>query len=180
MTAWKRFLSALFPSASSEKAPESSDPREAGRKLRTQFLDTQAEALGLQPTPEFPRVFGVVMDWPTGEQTASLASLCDGSASLYTTTAFGIIGGGGNERVRAAARRFVELANAFLDEATPASEWPYPSSSEVHFYLRGYDGVRCIREDAEPIYARKSKYTELFGAGQDVLTELRNTSERKG
>jgi len=179
MSLWSRITSALFPSRRS--APESArkDPRDVGRAMRAQLLETNAEALGLRPTPDFPRVFGIVMDWPTGEETASVVALCDGSASLYTTTAFGIIGGGFHDSVRDAALRFVKLAQKFADDATPASDWPYPSSSEVHFYLRTYTGVLCIRADAAPIYALKSKYTELFGAGQDVLTELRKVSERE-
>jgi hypothetical protein len=81
------------------------DPKDAGRDLRKMFLTTAAKKVGIQPSQEYPRVWGVAMDWPIGEHIATVISLCDGSASVYTTGAFGIIGGVGHKTVRFSAGR---------------------------------------------------------------------------
>src|SRR2546428_7894869 len=58
---------------------------QAMRDLRIAFLSSSASSMGFQPTKEYPRVFGVAMDWPVGEHTATIVTALDGSASLYTT-----------------------------------------------------------------------------------------------
>ena len=69
------------------------------------MLTTSPQEIGVKPTKEFRRVYGILMDWPIGEQIATVFSSSTGAASLYTTSTFGIIGGEGHETVRAAARR---------------------------------------------------------------------------
>ena len=61
------------------------------------MLTTPPVRTGEKPTKEFPRVYGILMDWPVGEQTATVFSSSSGAASLYTTSTFGIIGGEGHE-----------------------------------------------------------------------------------
>ncbi len=173
-------FSVFFPSKTKEGvALPKPDPRAAGRDLRTKFLGTSAASLGLKPTPEFPRVFGVAMDWAIGEQTATIAALCDGSASLYTTSTFGIIGGGGREAVRVAAWNLVQSADAFYDDGVPATEFEYPPADSVYFFLRTYEGVRALSADVAAIQSGASPYTGLFAAGQAVLTELRKVTEQR-
>ena len=48
----------------------------------------------MQPTERFPNVFGVVMDMTYPSGVATLVTFADGTASLYTSTGGGIIGGG--------------------------------------------------------------------------------------
>ncbi len=176
-----RSISSLFRPAqvTTASALPRPDPRAAGRDLRALFLRTEGSALGLAPDSEFPHVFGIAMDWSIGEETATIAAVRDGTASLYTTSTFGILGGSGHESVRAAARRFVKLAGAFYEDGVPASEFEYPSSDTVYFFLRTFDGVRALAADVEQIRTGASPYTGLFAAGQDVLTELRKVTERR-
>jgi len=174
----RSILSFIVPSKPAAPAPPSSgDPRAAGQELRARFLATTAAELNLKPSPDFPRVFGVAMDWSIGDETATIAALCDGTASLYTTSTFGIIGGGGHESVRSAARRFVQAADAFYDDGVPASEFEYPLAESVYFFLCTFAGVRALTADVAAIHAGTSRYSALFGAGQDVLTELRKVTE---
>ncbi len=134
---------------------------------------------GFKPTTEYPRVFGVVMDWPIDGTTATIVSALDGSASLYTTGTFGIIGGSGHESVRMAAQRFVRTAEAHHDEALRTRAYPYPAKGKVRFYFRTFQDVRVIETDAASAYSPSGRYSGLFRAGQAVLTELRKVVEAR-
>jgi hypothetical protein len=152
---------------------------QAMRDLRITFLSSSAASLGFKPTKEFPRVSGVVMDWPIDDTTATIVSGLDGSASLYTTANFGIIGGSGHQSVRMAAHRFVRTAEAHHDEAVRTGAYPYAAKGKVRFYLRTFQDVRVIETDAASAYSSSGRYSGLFRAGQAVLTELRKVVEAK-
>ncbi len=59
--------------------------------------------LGIEASDEFPLVYGVLLEFPVGDATATVVAMCDGNASLYTTSTFGVIGGFAHESVREAA-----------------------------------------------------------------------------
>ncbi|MDB6147814.1 MAG: hypothetical protein JWO45_1478 [Spartobacteria bacterium] len=149
------------------------DPAGAGRALRTMMLTTPPEKTRDQPTKEFPRIYAVLMDWPLGEQTATVFSSSTGAASLYTTSTFGVIGGEGHEAVRIAATNFVRAADRYFDASELTTEYPYPTGDHVRFYFLTFNGVRVIDTDFASVKNRTSKFAELFGLGQAVLTELR-------
>jgi hypothetical protein len=150
-----------------------------GPELRQMFLETTASKLGLSTSAQFPNVFAVALDWPLGEQIATVISVSDGSASLYTTSTFGIIGGASHESVRAAARQFVSASEQYLADSSPTSTYPYPKSGKIRFYLLTYQGVRTIDADAKATCAGTGKFSQLFGAAQDVVTQLHVVSEKK-
>jgi hypothetical protein len=153
---------------------------EVMQELRLKMLAVQKE-LDMKPTQEYPRVCGVIMDWPIGPVTATLVSLSTGDASIYTTGTFGVFGGIGHETVRAAATNFVKLADRYYDQATPTNNYPYPAPGHVRFYLVCYNGVRTIDADLESARSGKDKCSDLYMAGQDVITELRLiTQKQKG
>lgn len=147
--------------------------------LRSMMLTTPASQAGLQPTEDFPKVFGIVMDLPvSGGHTASVVSVCDGHASLYTTSTFGVVGGIGHETVRRASTNFVKAAQSHYAAATPTADYPYPAPDRVRFYLLGFDGVRVIDAELRAIEKRADKYSDMWAAGQGVLTELRLITEK--
>lgn len=166
----------------SSPAPTTSTKEaEAMRGLRNMMLTTPASKAGIQPSETYPRVFGVVMDMPVGGgHTASVVSMCDGHASLYTTSTFGVLGGIGHESVRTASTNFVKTAQAHYGEAAPTAEYPYPSPSHVKFYLICFDGVRVIDTELSALEKGTDKRSDLWMAGQQVLTELRQVTEKKG
>jgi hypothetical protein len=79
------------------------------REMRLVILRREGPAI-FQPSLEFPRVYGVLMDWPIHNAIVTVVSFASGDASIYTTGTFGIIGGIGHEKVRVAAKLFVNLA----------------------------------------------------------------------
>ena len=102
----------------------------------------------------------------------------DGTASLYTTSTFGIIGGQGHERVRQAAARYVKTAEQFTKSSKPVADFAYPKSGQVFYYLLTYDGVQLVIGDEAAIERGPDPTRPLFAAAQDVLTELRLTTEK--
>jgi hypothetical protein len=184
MKALKRFaithLSVLgFASQAQEAAPQKSDADAMGRELRLRALSIPAKELGIFPTAEFPRTYAVLIDFPIDDNTATIVSLSDGSASLYTTSSFGIIGGGVHEKVRLAAANLVTASDKFFDEAKPTKEYPYPSEGKVRFYLVSFNGVRVLEADLAAIESDQSRFASLFWLGQEVLTQLRLATEKK-
>ena len=167
-------LAALAPGAAFAQ-----DSAQAMRDLRIAFLSSSADSHGFKPTKENPRVFGVAMDWPIDGTTATIVSALNGSASLYTTSTFGIIGGVSHESVRLAAQRFVRTAEAYHDAAVPTVSYPYPAKGKVRFYLRTFRDVRVIEADAATVTSASGQFSGLFRAGQAVLTELRKVVEAK-
>jgi hypothetical protein len=161
--------------ADPDRARTAKSPGKMGNELRMMML-TELEAP--TPTKEFPRVYGVLMDWPVGKNTATVVSLHDGSASLYTTSDFLVIGGIGHESVRTAAIRFVHAADRHYEEAVLTSDVSYPPSGRVRFYLLTFQGIRAFDMDLASLESGAGKYAELFELGQAVLTELRLVSEK--
>ena len=107
-------------------------------------LTTDPAELSFAADGEFPVVYGVVVDWPIDDVTATIVALRDGNASVYTTSTFGILGGSGHETVRDAARACVLLAGGFVKACEPATDYPYPPDDTVYYYLLTYSGVkRC-------------------------------------
>jgi len=151
----------------------------AGRELRTRILLSGARDVGIKESKECPRVWGVVMDWPLGNATASVVALCDGNASLYTTGTFGVIGGVGRDEVRRAATALVRDADALHGEAKSTTDRSYPKADRVRFYLLTFNGLRVLEDDRNAIEAGKSRYSPLFARAQEVLTELRRVVEKR-
>jgi hypothetical protein len=158
--------------------PSNKDPASAGKELRRMMLTMSPQDLGVSSSKEFSCVYGILMDWPIGEQTATIFSTSTGSASLYTTSTFGIIGGEGHASVRAASAAFVKAADRFYDLASSTSEYPYPAGDNIRFYLLTFHGVRVIETDMASVTQGSGPYAELFGLGQTVMTELRLSTEK--
>jgi len=157
---------------------DQNNPADAMRSLRMQMLTTPISEFGIKKNNEYPSVYGVLMEFPIGEDTATVVSLFDGNASLYTTSTFGVIGGFAHESVRTAATAFVQAAGQFHGDAISTKEFPYPGSDQVRFYLLTFSGVRVIETDLDSIETGRGKYTQLFDLGQNVLTQLRLTTQQ--
>jgi hypothetical protein len=173
-------LAAIISISRRTKAAKEKSQENIGRELRLMMLTTRPSKTGEKPTPEFPRIYGVLMDWPIGnQQIATVLSTSQGTASLYTTSTFGIIGGEGHEAVRNAAKEFVRAADRFFDSSTLTTEHPYPASDRVRFSFLTFGGVRVIDTELAAINQRTSQFTELFALGQNVLTQLRLATEER-
>ena len=116
----------------------------------------------------------MAIDWPIADgHVATVVSLSDGSASVYTTGTFDVIGGIGRRTVRTAAKNLVREADRYFSDSNPTRDLSYPSRDHVRFFLATFGGLRLIETDFASLSERRSKYSSLFNAGQDVMTQLR-------
>jgi len=159
-----------------QSTPKEESP---GADLRRLVLTTPVEKLGFAADEDYPAVYGVLAEWDIDGVTATVMSMRDGTASLYTTSTFGIIGGQGHASVRQAAARYVKLANKFAATGKPVTEFPYPKGREVFFYLLTYSGILQVTGDIAAIERESDPTHPLFWAAQDVLTELRLITEKE-
>lgn len=155
------------------------NPADTGKGLRLMALTTSTEKLGFTPEKDYPKVYGVITDWNLGDQTASILAMKDGTASLYTTSTFGIIGGHGHDTVRKAARECVKTAEQYYEKSSTVSNYPYPKHGKINFFLLTHDGVRLCTGDQDGINNGKDQTMPLFAAAQNVLTALRVVTEPK-
>jgi hypothetical protein len=157
-----------------KKQPPEDSP---GVELRAMALTTPVSKLGFSPNDDFPLAYGVLTDWDIGGVTATVMAMRDGTASLYTTSTFGIIGGQGHENVRIAAGQYVKLAEQFIKYGKAVNDFMYPKSGQVYFYILTYDGVRLCVGNEDAIEKGSDPTFPLFAAAQDVLTNLRLVTE---
>jgi hypothetical protein len=158
---------------------EQKDAKDTGKNLRMMALNTSPKDLGFSSDQDYPKVFGILMDWRVGEETASILAMRDGTASLYTTSTFGVLGGHRHEAIRKAAEKCTKIANQFLDKSTATVNFAYPKEGEVFFYLLTYEEVRLCIGNEKAINQGNDPTRPLFAAAQNVLTELRLVTEER-
>jgi hypothetical protein len=156
---------------------EKKNPAASGKELRLLALTTSAGTLGFIPEKNYPNIYGIITDWNIDDQTASIFAMKDGTASLYTTSSFGIIGGQGHDTVRKAAQEYVKAAGQYYEKSKSVSSYPYPESGKVNFFFLTYDGVRLCIGDEDGINNGSDRTTPLFAAAQDLLTALQDVVE---
>jgi hypothetical protein len=96
--------------ASKPEATKAPEPKEAYLGLRRMMLDGTRAKFGLPPTPKPSDPWGVLMDWGINNGTATVVAMSDGSASVYLSSGGGYIGGKGQEPIRLATEKAVEVA----------------------------------------------------------------------
>jgi hypothetical protein len=135
-----------------------------------------ATAADFELTPTSGGVWGVLMEMGYPEGWAAIVALSDGSASLYTSTGGGIIGGFAHERVAHAARVSCATADGVATSVPFVFEFQPPSAGRITLRLLTVEGVRSIDESEEALVSGASSRSALFFSMNDVLTELRRAT----
>jgi hypothetical protein len=146
-------------------------------ELRNKALKVSPKDLGLSLN-ENTVVYGVVMDWEMGGAIATTVTYQTGDASLYLSSGGGVIGGGGHKNVNNAAKRFVNLAQTFINVALRTETTPLPEKNSVKFYLLTNKGIYVGQETMNNFENSSSVWLKLFEEGNNVLSELRVISEK--
>lgn len=162
------------PSAT-ESSAQATQAAQAMKALREKLLTSSAEDLGLSGKDAKAKVFGVLMEiaFPSGVST--VVSIGDGTASLYTSTGGGVLGG---YSAREEAKRFVAQAAKHLAGMKLTKSFPYPQVGRIKFYVLTREGVYTDEADENELVGGQHALSPLFIAGNDVLTGLRTASER--
>lgn len=172
------FLGFLGPnSAMAKPVPE---PKEAIKGLRDRALALSPEEIGLSSTSEYPRVWGMLMETGRADGLVTLLVLGDGTVSLYLGSGGGVIGAGEHTSVLSVSKTMLATAEQYWDQFIPTSMYPLPEVGQVRFYILTFSGILTTDADENILGSGKHELSKLFFAGQDVITEIRLISERKG
>ena len=146
-------------------------------ELRLQALRVDAAMLGIEPSAELRDVFGVVMDTTYTRGVATLVALADATTSLYTSTGFGIIGGGGHPQVVTAGQSLLRTAEEHLDHFGPDESDDPPPVGSVTIRLLTFERRLAATEDESLLGAGHRPLSQVFYAAHDVIAELRRIDE---
>lgn len=124
--------------------PENADPKPPAAGgysgLRDQILNLDPAAVGLRSIGSTDRVWGCVMETGYPNGTATLVCLRDGTTSLYTSSGFGIIGGGAHQAVVQANTALLAALTADLDRLPATDDRSLPSVGRTLIRALTYDG----------------------------------------
>jgi hypothetical protein len=171
------FLKKFFSrSENPSPVPTDTSPRGVFSGLRNQALTLDKDILNL-PEDARPFVWGVLMETDYTGVTATLFTLVDGTTSLYLSNGGGMLGGQGHEPIRRASAAFIELANKYRQYLAPCDSYPVPTDEGTLFYFLTDSGVMRLDAPVTDPSHEENIPLLLFGAGQDILTELRLVHE---
>jgi hypothetical protein len=147
----------------------------AMKSLRDKLLTSSPEQMGLKGKDAEAKVWGVLMEMAFPSGVATLVSVDDGTASLYTSTGGGVLGG---YSAREQAKQFVAEAEKHLAGMKPTKSFPYPEVGRVKFYVLTREGVYSAEADEEELVSGRHALSPLFFAGNEVLTGLHTATDK--
>ncbi len=149
---------------------------EVMKGLRNEWLTAKPDELGLEGEEAKAKVWGVMMETAFPSGVATLITIRDGTASLYTNTGGGVLGG---YSAKEQARQFVVEAEKHLARMKPTKGFPYPETGRVKFYVLTPEGVYTVESTSREMQSKSHPLHPLFYAAHVVLTGLRRASEKK-
>jgi hypothetical protein len=151
-------------------------PRDAGKpsfeQLRLSALSVKASDLKLDIPANVTAVYGLIMDWNTGEHIASLATYLNGAASLYFSTGGGVTAAGLDESIALSAMQLVNLAGEQLVRAMPVKDAPLPPAGCVRFDLLTTGGVYAAQEAVQFFDDGSSPWLPIFDAANNIISAM--------
>jgi hypothetical protein len=161
-----------------ENAAQAADHERILRARRVQMLRTPADEMGFQSSKEFPRVFGVLMEFEFEGVMHSIVAMWDGNASVYCMPGIALIGGVAHESVREAAIALIKTAEPFEASALPTAKFPYPDPGRISFHLMTTSGVRVLNADFDEVIDGNHQLSVLFQFGNEVFTQMRLVAQK--
>jgi hypothetical protein len=143
------------------------------------FLGLRQRVFSLDPADvdlDAP-LWGCVMETGYPEGTATLVCLADGTTSLYTSSGFGIIGGGGHESVVRANRELLRLLGQHLAQMALSSDQSLPSRGTTIIRALTRTGQRTFEDFETGLGEGRSPMSPVFHSAHAVITQLRLIDE---
>jgi hypothetical protein len=113
------------------------------------------------------------MEFGLSDAVATIVAIADGTVSMYLSTGGGAIGAGGHAAVKAAADRFRTVAADSRGLLQRTEDFPLPETGQVRFHTRSADGDFTGFAEEAALRSGRHPLSPLYGAGQDLLTEIR-------
>lgn len=136
--------------------------------------------LGICPCEaDASEVLGVAGEVGTAVGSALVFGLRDGSASMYTSTGGGVIGGGGHKSVRLACTRLMEAAQPFINTLPIVDEFPYPEPGCIRMAVLTPQGVHAVDVEERRMSSGEHELSPLFAAWNDLVAQLRLTDPKE-
>lgn len=145
--------------------------------LRNQIFALDPHSVGLQQTSDALSAWACVMDTGFPNGTATLVCLSDGTTSLYTSSGFGVIGGGGHEVVRGENATLLAVLDRHLAAMTPSADASLPGEGRTIIRALTWDGQRIFEADENELGQGRSELSEVFLAAHAVISQLRLIEE---
>jgi len=142
--------------------------------LRQQIFSVSPADVGLDAP-----LWGCVMDTGYPNGTATLVCLADGTTSLYTSSGFGIIGGGSHEPVVRANSELLRLLDQHLAEMSPSPDQSLPSGGRTIIRALTSAGQRTFEGSENELGEGRSATSPVFHGAQAVITQLRRIHEAR-
>jgi hypothetical protein len=181
------WLGATFRSQASSgikqgSTAKASEPKDVYFGLRNGMLHGSRSAFSLAPTATPTEPWGVLMDWGVKNGTATVVAMSDGSASVYLSGGGGYLGGIGQEPIRKAAQKAVEVARGVQLPSQATTAYPLPEQHGVFFYFLTDAGVFVLRTSDQDLGSPSHPLRKIGDAMQGVVTEYRlwDQNGRKG
>jgi hypothetical protein len=147
-----------------------------GATMRSMVLGINPSEIGLSPDSG-SHLWGVVMDTAKSDGGwHSLVVLADGTTSLYTSAAFGIIGAGTHESVRVVSDALRAAVEQHLDLFAPTTDNAVPESGSVAIRALTFEGPRILVAPEEELGHGRHAASPLFYAAHDVITAMRQVT----
>ena len=123
-------------------------------------------------------IWGVVMDTGLADHGwHCLVALADGTSSLYTSAAFGIIGAGAHETVRRAADALLASTETHLDLFGDDADDSTPPEGTVAIRALTFSGRKSVSAPESELGYGRHPAAEVFHAAHAVITEMRQIVE---
>jgi hypothetical protein len=141
--------------------------------MRRMLISAKPADLGMQPTARLPRVWAAMMEMRLEHGYVTVASLADGTTSLYMSSGGGILGGGEHQAVQVATFSFLGAVEAGLDKLSPVAEPPLPAPGTIRLHALTYWSPGTLEAPEAEVMEGRHPLGWMFDAGNDVVTQLR-------
>jgi hypothetical protein len=145
--------------------------------LRNQLLTAKAETIGLNPAAN--EVWGVMMEARYSKAVASLVAVADGTVSFYFSNGGGILGLGPHPGPQRVGKELIVLAQQFVGQARPTTNFPLPQPGITSFYLLCGSSVLAAEAKTDDLRQGRHPLSRLFDKGQELISEIRVIEEKR-
>jgi hypothetical protein len=149
------------------------DPSDVFAGLRNQILNLDPASAGFLRDAVGNAPWGCLMETAYPNGTATLVCLRDGTTSLYTSSGFGIIGGGAHEAVVRENAALLAALEEHLSEMSSSTDLSLPREGQTVIRALTFDGQRRYEAAEEELGEGRNALSPVFHAAHGVITQLR-------